>query len=138
VSTTDSPSHIPTVFGFGPGVAKCEQHAYPTAAAFLSCTLEIIDLIPAGKVLHVPPPHTHAHTHTHTRARTRAHTRARARAHAHARAHTRTRTHIPTRARARAHTHTHTHTRGIWMCWRQGCCSTASSLKAKMMPITML
>ena len=59
MNTNDSPSHIPTVFSFGPGVAKCEQHAYPTAAAFLSCTLEILDLIAADNVC---LSHTHRHT----------------------------------------------------------------------------
>lgn len=58
MNTSDSPSHIPKIFGFGLGVAKCEQHAYPKAAAFLSCTLEIIDLIAMGNVFH-----THTHTH---------------------------------------------------------------------------
>jgi len=53
VNTSDSPSHIPTIFGFGPVVAKCEQHAYPKAAAFLSCMLEIIDLISTGNVFHI-------------------------------------------------------------------------------------
>lgn len=56
MNTSNSPSHIPTIFSFGPSVAKCEQHAYPKAAAFLSCMLEIIDLIAMGNVFHI---HTH-------------------------------------------------------------------------------
>ena len=70
VNTSDSPSHIPTVFGFGPGLAKCEQHAYPTAVAFLSYTLEVIDLIAKGNVFHIRI-HTHTHTHTYAHAHTK-------------------------------------------------------------------
>jgi hypothetical protein len=53
MNTIDSPSHIPTAFGFGPGVVNCEQHAFPTAAAFLSYRLEIIDLIATSNIFHI-------------------------------------------------------------------------------------